>query len=155
MDENLLDTAVLEPKSRSNIPNFENKILLLTYSALTSSNGIRLEQLLKILGNNFDGVVRNVKLSLRKYFVLNEMYFKVILDECHRAKGCLKTKTGILVQVMQERLPNARFVYVSATAATTPDELAYMERLGLWGPGTVFRDANEFTLKLEERYIFI
>ena len=31
------------------------------------------------------------------------------------------------------RLPNARIVYVSATGATTVHNLAYAQRLGLWG----------------------
>ena len=34
---------------------------------------------------------------------------------------------------MQNRLPNARILYVSATGATTPENLAYAARLGLWG----------------------
>ena len=34
---------------------------------------------------------------------------------------------------LQRALPNARVLYVSATGATTVHNLAYAERLGLWG----------------------
>src|SRR3546814_10319369 len=34
---------------------------------------------------------------------------------------------------LQHALPNARVVYVSATGATTVHNLAYAQRLGLWG----------------------
>jgi hypothetical protein len=34
---------------------------------------------------------------------------------------------------LQHKLPNARVVYVSATGATTVHNLAYAQRLGLWG----------------------
>jgi hypothetical protein len=34
---------------------------------------------------------------------------------------------------LQHALPNARIVYVSATGATTVHNLAYAQRLGLWG----------------------
>lgn len=37
---------------------------------------------------------------------------------------------------LQRRLPNARIVYASATGASEVANLAYAERLGLWGRGT-------------------
>ena len=42
---------------------------------------------------------------------------------------------------LQHALPDARIVYVSATGATTVHNLAYAQRLGLWG-GTDFPFAN-------------
>jgi hypothetical protein len=42
--------------------------------------------------------------------------------------------------MLQERLPKARVVYCSATGITEPANMAYMSRLGIWGPGTVFPD---------------
>jgi len=36
---------------------------------------------------------------------------------------------------LQRALPRARVVYCSATGASEPRNLGYMERLGLWGPG--------------------
>jgi hypothetical protein len=49
------------------------------------------------------------------------------------------SKTGLIVVKLQNELPNARIVYVSATPATEPRNMAYMVRLGLWGSGTPFK----------------
>lgn len=45
---------------------------------------------------------------------------------------------------LQQKLPNSRVVYSSATGATEPKNMAYMTRLGLWGKGTPFADFNAF-----------
>src|SRR3546814_16282062 len=52
---------------------------------------------------------------------------------------------------LQHALPDARVVYVSATGATTVQNLAYAQRLGLWG-GTDFPFASrsEFVAAIEE-----
>ena len=52
---------------------------------------------------------------------------------------------------IQRRLPNARILYVSATGATESANLGYMQRLGLWGPGTAFESRNDFVHLLEQR----
>ena len=49
---------------------------------------------------------------------------------------------------LQRRLPNARFMYVSASGATEVDNLCYMERLGLWGPGTSFPSKLDFVRQM-------
>ncbi|MGB2806937.1 MAG: strawberry notch C-terminal domain-containing protein, partial [Sedimentisphaerales bacterium] len=49
---------------------------------------------------------------------------------------------------LQLRLPKARVVYTSATGATTVMNLAYAERLGLWGEGTAFADKMDFIQKI-------
>ena len=36
---------------------------------------------------------------------------------------------------LQEKLPKARVLYCSATGVSEVGNLAYMTRLGLWGPG--------------------
>ncbi|KAI9032343.1 P-loop containing NTP hydrolase pore-1-domain-containing protein [Hyaloraphidium curvatum] len=48
------------------------------------------------------------------------------------------TQTGIVIAALQERLKKARVVYVSATGVSEVRNLAYMSRMGLWGPGTAF-----------------
>src|SRR5258708_3544728 len=45
---------------------------------------------------------------------------------------------------LQKRLPNARVIYSSATGATEVSNLAYAERLGIWGRGQAFADKHEF-----------
>ena len=67
----------------------------------------------------------------------------IIFDECHKAKNYregagLGTKIGAAVVELQKEMPLARIVYCSATGVTDLDHMAYMERLGLWGPGTQF-----------------
>jgi hypothetical protein len=74
----------------------------------------------------------------------------IMLDECHKAKnlvpskgGMKPTQMGLAVKEIQERLPRARVVYCSATGCSEPADMAYMVRLGLWGPGTSFPDGFE------------
>eukprot|EP01041_Mallomonas_annulata_P007017 gene7017-14279_t len=68
----------------------------------------------------------------------------ILFDECHRAKNLVTvgkskaTKCGQAVFDLQLQLPNARIVYCSATGITETKHMAYMTRLGLWGPGTSF-----------------
>ncbi|VDO04076.1 unnamed protein product [Rodentolepis nana] len=118
-------------------------VIFATYASLIgeSSGNVkakyksRLNQLVQWCGKSFDGVI--------------------VFDECHRAKnltpsGSQKpTKTGLTVLELQNRLPHARIVYASATGATEPRNMAYMTRLGIWGPGTKFKDFNSFIDAIE------
>ena len=67
-----------------------------------------------------------------------------MFDESHKAKnltfqGQAKgSKAAHAVFDLQKGLPNARIVYCSATGASEPANMAYMNRLGLWGPDTAF-----------------
>ena len=103
----------------------------------------RLSQLLHWCGPDYDGCI--------------------VFDECHRAKnlwtgsssgGGKPTKTGLTVMELQKKLPKARIVYASATGATEPRHMAYMVRLGIWGPGSPFKDFGEFLGAVEKRYDF-
>ncbi|KAF4653247.1 hypothetical protein FOZ61_009123 [Perkinsus olseni] len=74
----------------------------------------------------------------------------VCLDECHKAKHVkvpgrkTSSRTGDLILELSRRLPTAPFLYCSATVAADLDNLAYLERLGLWGPHTPFQDFEAF-----------
>lgn len=65
----------------------------------------------------------------------------IIFDESHKAKnllpsvGSAPTQTGRAVMYLQESLPDAKVLYSSATGASEPRNLAYMERLGIGGIG--------------------
>ncbi len=99
------------------------------------------------------------------------------MDECHKAKNLKEAKsvdedekmqkvkatakpagdeikagsqTACAVRQLQELLPRARVVYVSATGASSPEHLKYASRLGLWGAGTSFRDARTFVEDIRE-----
>ncbi|XP_055305028.1 protein strawberry notch-like [Sitodiplosis mosellana] len=117
-------------------------VIFSTYSSLIAVQSgkkkkSRLDQLVQWFGDNFDGVI--------------------IFDECHKAKhlvnknGKSGTKTGIAVEELQAKLPNARVVYASATGASEPRNMAYMVRLGLWGQGTPFTNFGEFLTAVEKR----
>ncbi|XP_052798983.1 protein strawberry notch homolog 1-like isoform X2 [Mya arenaria] len=118
-------------------------VIFATYSSLigeshsTGKYRTRFKQLIKWCGKDFDGVI--------------------VFDECHKAKnlcpvGSSKpTKTGQTVLELQKRLPMARVVYASATGASEPKNMAYMTRLGLWGPGTPFPEFNDFIQAVEKR----
>ncbi|WP_235884947.1 MULTISPECIES: strawberry notch family protein [Bradyrhizobium] len=102
-------------------------VLFLTYATLRSDDRgeklSRVRQIVQWLGSDFDGVI--------------------IFDESHAMQnaGGGKGKRGDVAPSQQGRaglrlqhaLPNARVVYVSATGATTVHNLAYAQRLGLWG----------------------
>ncbi|MBP2277019.1 strawberry notch-like NTP hydrolase domain-containing protein [Sphingomonas sp. PL20] len=102
-------------------------ILFTTYATLRSDDRgerlSRVKQIVEWLGSDFDGVI--------------------IFDESHAMQNAAggKGERGDVAASQQGRaglrlqhaLPNARVVYVSATGATTVHNLAYAQRLGLWG----------------------
>ena len=106
-------------------------ILFTTYATLRSSErggkNSRLQQILDWLGTDFGGVI--------------------LFDEAHamaNAVGSASTRgqqapsqQGLAGLRLQHALPKAGVVYISATGATTVQNLGYAQRLGLWG-GTDF-----------------
>jgi predicted RNA methylase len=102
-------------------------VLFTTYATLRSDDRgekvSRVRQIVEWLGSDFDGAI--------------------IFDEAHSMAnaGGGKGERGDVAASQQGRaglrlqhaLPNARVVYVSATGATTVHNLAYAQRLGLWG----------------------
>ncbi|XP_076880334.1 strawberry notch homolog 2b isoform X2 [Brachyhypopomus gauderio] len=112
-------------------------VLFATYSALIGESQAggqrrtRLEQILDWCGPDFDGVI--------------------VFDECHKAKNATSTKMGKAVLDLQNKLPQARVVYASATGASEPKNMIYMSRLGIWGEGTQFRTFEDFLHAIEKR----
>ena len=107
-------------------------ILFATYATLRSDEradkASRVQQIVDWLGADFDGVI--------------------VFDESHAMAnaGGGKSERGDQAPSQQGRaglrlqhaLPNARIVYVSATGATGVQNLAYAQRLGLWGGMLIF-----------------
>jgi hypothetical protein len=105
----------------------EQGILFATYATLRTdgrdAKASRVRQIVEWLGTDFDGVI--------------------IFDESHAMQNAAGGKgergdqaasqQGRAGLRLQHALPNARIVYVSATGATTVHNLAYAQRLGLWG----------------------
>jgi len=72
---------------------------------------------------------------------------KPLLDEKKKAQ-CSKTAAAVVE--LQQRLPNARVVYCSATSVSEPKNLGFMDRLGLWGAGTEHPSGfNQFLSSVE------
>jgi predicted RNA methylase len=102
-------------------------VLFTTYATLRSEareeRVSRVQQIVDWLGRDFDGVI--------------------VFDESHAMQNAAGEKSERGEQApsqqgraglrLQRALPNARVLYVSATGATTVHNLAYAERLGLWG----------------------
>jgi hypothetical protein len=118
-------------------------ILFTTYATLRSpareGKASRLQQIIDWLGTGpgsesgagFDGVI--------------------VFDEAHAMANAAGGKSergdrgpsqqGLAGLRLQHALPDARILYVSATGATTVENLAYAQRLGLWGSDTAPDDA--------------
>lgn len=120
-------------------------ILFTTYATLrTDERGeklSRVRQIVEWLGSEFDGVI--------------------VFDESHAMQNAVGGKgergdqaasqQGRAGLRLQHALPNARVVYVSATGATTVHNLAYAQRLGLWGGADFpFATRAEFVEAIEE-----
>ena len=118
----------------------DSGILFTTYPMLRSgkNNVTRLDQIVSWLGEDFDGVI-----AFDEAHNMGNLYGKK--GKFGKAKGSEMAKAGV---ELQRRLPKARIVYVSATAATEVENLAYAERLGLWGKGTAFTNAQDFISKI-------
>lgn len=91
-------------------------------------DGGRLDQIVKWLGEDFDGVV-----------AFDESHKMGNAIEMKGPRGKKEPSQQALAGVeLQHRLPGARVVYISATGATEPNNLSYLERMGLWGEGSPF-----------------
>ena len=110
----------------------EKGILFGTYSTVTGVKGevpgARKEQLKAWLGEDFDGVI-----------VLDEAHLASNLGMARTSRGKAKpSQTALGMQEIQAMFPKARVVYVTATVASDPTQLAFLDRLGLWGKGKAF-----------------
>lgn len=120
-------------------------IIFATYATLRTeakqSKKSRVEQLIDWCGKNFDGVI--------------------VFDEAHAMSNASPEKgdrgnkkpslQGIAGLRLQNGLPKARVLYVSATGATTINNLAYAQRLGLWLSGEFpFASQADFVAEMEK-----
>lgn len=120
-------------------------VLFTTYATLrTDERGeklSRVRQIVEWLGSDFDGVI--------------------VFDESHAMQNAAGQKgergdqaasqQGRAGLRLQHALPNGRVVYVSATGATTVHNLAYAQRLGLWGGDDFpFATRAEFVEAIEQ-----
>ncbi|EQC34555.1 hypothetical protein SDRG_07881 [Saprolegnia diclina VS20] len=135
-----LDKASLKGFGQSS--NSKQGVLYSTYSTLTSNlahpTKSRLAQIVGWCGDNFEGCI--------------------LFDECHKAKhgdlsmkDATASKVATAVAKIQELLPRARVVYCSATGVGGIEHMAYMGRLGLWGPRTAFAGFSDFLYTIQNK----
>jgi len=139
------DSDVIFPHSKTkatgSLPTGDG-VLFTTYSTLKSSargtsakpGKTRLQQIVDWLGKDFDGVIA--------------------FDESHNMGNAVPvkgkrgnttpSKMALAGVELQQLLPKARVVYLSATGATEIQNFSYAERLGLWGEGTAFSNKMSF-----------
>ena len=126
--ERLLVTPLSRFVQGRDIPLTEG-ILFTTYATLRSeergAKKSRVDQIVDWLGADFDGVI----LFDESHAMANAAGSK---GERGDTEASQQGRAGLR---LQHKLPNARVVYVSATGATTVHNLAYAQRLGLWGGG--------------------
>ncbi|WP_341529988.1 strawberry notch family protein [Nostoc sp. UHCC 0302] len=121
---------------------FTQGVLFCTYSTLRSErNGkSRLKQIVEWAGLDFEGAIA--------------------FDECHAMGNAMAqegklgmvaaSQQGIVGLRLQNALPKARVVYVSATGATKVSNLSYANRLGLWQTGDFpFTSREDFVESIE------
>lgn len=135
------DEVLNHSKTKLNDPiKGDSGILFTTYPMLRSGKNsvTRLDQIVSWLGEDFDGVI-----AFDEAHNMGNLYGKK--GSRGKTAGSEQAKAGV---ELQRRLPKARIVYVSATAATEVENLAYAERLGLWGQGTAFSNAQDFISKI-------
>src|SRR5512138_3607109 len=141
--ERLLITPLARFRQGSSI-RLEQGILFATYATLRTDareeRVSRVQQIVDWLGSDFDGVI--------------------VFDESHAMANAAGGKgergeqapsqQGRAGLRLQHALPNARVVYVSATGATAVHNLAYAQRLGLWGGEDFpFATRSEFVEAIE------
>ena len=134
--DEVINHSRIKPKDKISL---QEGILYSTYDTIKSEKGgNRLDQIVDWLGADFDGVI-----AFDEAHNMGNLFGKK--GKFGKSKGSEKARAGV---ELQRRLPNARIVYVSATAATEVDNLAYAERIGLWGQGTAFTTAQDFISKI-------
>lgn len=105
-------------------------VLFITYSLLVS--GKRLDDIIKWLSG--DSASKKTSQQIPGANLEHTYTGMIVFDEAHKAKNLEKdTRTGKLVLALQNRLPQARVLYASATGVSDIKHMAYGVRLGLWG----------------------
>jgi predicted RNA methylase len=120
-------------------------ILFTTYATLRSQErgerASRIQQIIDWVGDDFDGVI-----------VFDEAHAMANAGGGRSVRGDQSpSQQGRAGLRLQHALPAARIVYVSATGATTVQNLAYAQRLGLWGGEDFpFATRAEFVAAIED-----
>lgn len=122
--------------------NMSEGILFVTYPTLRSgrADATRLEQINAWAEAEYDGVI-----------AFDESHAMANAAGGEGSRGRVKgSEQGVAGVRLQNMLPRARILYVSATGASDVNNLAYATRLGLWGPETAFATREKFVGNIRE-----
>jgi hypothetical protein len=104
--------------------------------------------------------VFNIETGTANYFAN-----RLLVHNCHKAKNATATqeqisekrtgkkkaaRTGLAAIRLQNEVPKARMLYSSATGFSDVSNMAYANRLGIWGPGTSFKDFQDFAQQVRQ-----
>lgn len=122
-------------------------VCFMTYSMLRGeakdeNKTKNLDVLSNWMGSKFDGVMAFDEAHL--------MGNSLEIKEEGRIGAKKAAKQALAAIELQKRFPDARGGYWSATAATEPENLAFADRLGLWGPGTEFDNKLDFISQMNQ-----
>ena len=126
-------------------------VLFITYSLLVS--GKRVEDIIAWLANTGSVMGKNVEKARERTEIEQSFSGCIVFDEAHKAKNLEQdTRTAKLVLALQERLPNARVLYCSATGVSDIKHMVYATRLGLWGEANpLYPTFDSFNSALSKR----
>lgn len=143
-----IDIVPLAKFRQGNDIRLKEGILFVTYATLRSPerqiNGeikaSRLDQVVDWLGEDYDGVI-----------AFDEAHAMANAAAQKGERGDTKaSQQGLAGLALQNRIADARVLYVSATGATVVSNLAYASRLGLWQTGDFpFTTRAEFVSAME------
>jgi hypothetical protein len=137
-----LDIQPLSQWKLGSTVNMSEGILFVTYPTLRSgrADATRLEQIIEWAGRDFEGVI-----------AFDEAHAMANAAGGEGSRGKVKgSEQGVAGVRLQNMLPRARVLYVSATGASDVNNLAYATRLGLWGPETAFATREKFVGDIRE-----
>lgn len=120
----------------------DDTILYLTYNKLSqgwNKENSNFEKIVSWLGQDFDGVI-----AFDEAHMMSNAGGKVT----NRGKA-KPSETALAGIELQNLLPKAKVIYMSATGATEVENLQYATRLGLWGEGTAFPNEKEFISQIK------
>ena len=135
----------------ADIPHAQG-ILFATYATLRSparqGKPSRLDQIVAWLA---DGDAENERHAYQGVIVFDEAHAMANAAGSKGSRGEVRpSQQGRAGLRLQNALPDARILYVSATGATTVPGLAYARRLGLWASGeTPFETRTAFVAAME------
>ena len=82
----------------------------------------------------------NAIIDLSQYLI-----FRMCKHPCAKIEHTIESKTWLGLKYASFLLP------ILSLGASEPKHMAYMVRLGIWGPGSPFRDFNDFLGAVEKR----